>query len=58
MAGENAIDVFGLDRVALTEVAARIGAPTASELATPLDVLPPVRPLSNAFRGQANPRSR
>ena len=57
MAGENAIDVFGLDRVALTEVAARIGAPTASELATPLAVLPPVRPLSNAFRGQANPRS-
>lgn len=57
MAGENAVDVFGLDRDALSAVSARIGAPTARELATPIEVLPAVRPLSNAFRGQANPRS-
>ncbi len=57
MAGDNAIGVFGLDRAALTAVAARIGAPTASELATPVISRPAVRPLSNAFRGQANPRA-
>jgi predicted TIM-barrel fold metal-dependent hydrolase len=56
IAGENAVEVFGLDRAALREVAARIDAPTIRELSASLDELPPVRPLSNAFRGQANPR--
>ena len=35
--GETAIDVYGLDRAALAQVAAEIG-PTVAELATPVDV--------------------
>jgi hypothetical protein len=40
MLGENAIDVYGLDRRALEAVAARINAPTLSELAAPLEAAP------------------
>ena len=40
MAGENAVRVYGLDREELATVAARIGAPTLTELGTPLDVVP------------------
>jgi predicted TIM-barrel fold metal-dependent hydrolase len=40
MAGENAIRVYGLDGDALRRVAARINAPTAEELATPIDRIP------------------
>ena len=40
MLGENAIRVFGLDRGALTAVAARIGAPTVADLAEPIDAVP------------------
>lgn len=56
IAGENGIDVLGLDGAVVREVAGRIGAPTVRELSRPLEALPEVRPLSNAFRGQANPR--
>ena len=41
MVGQNAIDIYGLDAGALAEIAASIGAPTASELATPIDAVPP-----------------
>ena len=40
MLGENAIDVYGLDRKALEAVAARINAPTLGELAVPLEAAP------------------
>jgi len=40
MLGENALRVFGLDRSALTAVAARIGAPTLAEIAVPIDDVP------------------
>ena len=40
MLGENAIRVFGLDRDALTAVAARIGAPTLANLSVPIDAVP------------------
>jgi predicted TIM-barrel fold metal-dependent hydrolase len=56
IAGENAMRVLGLDRGHLDEVAARIASPTASELTTEPASLPAVRPVSNAFRGQAGPR--
>jgi predicted TIM-barrel fold metal-dependent hydrolase len=56
MAGENAVEVFGLDRAALVDVASRIGAPTGDELVTAPGELPPVPSMSNAFRGQAGTR--
>jgi predicted TIM-barrel fold metal-dependent hydrolase len=40
MVGENAIELYGLDRGALQEVARAIGAPTLAELATPIDAVP------------------
>lgn len=49
MVGENAVDVYGLDRSALTAIAAAIGAPTAAELATPIDAVP-ARAAITAFR--------
>jgi predicted TIM-barrel fold metal-dependent hydrolase len=56
IASDNAIDVLGLDRRRLDAIAARIGGPTVAELTTEPDSLPDVRPVSNAFRGQAGPR--
>ena len=56
MAGENAVRAFGLDRAKLVDVAARINAPTAGELLTPPETLPPIAERSNAFRGQAGAR--
>lgn len=55
MAGENAINVFGLDRAYLTKVAEKMGALTARELTTPLVTDPP-EVGGNGFRGQAGPR--
>ena len=51
MVGQNAIEMFGLDRAALERVAAEIGAPTMRELRTPIDrdVLP-ARASAHAFR--------
>ena len=40
MVGENAIEVYDLDRGALQEIASQIDAPTADELATPIDAVP------------------
>lgn len=40
MAGENAIKVYGLDPVALAEVAGQIGAPTVAELTSPIEAVP------------------
>lgn len=40
MVGENAIDVYGLDRAALRAIAEAIDAPTLDELATPIDAVP------------------
>jgi predicted TIM-barrel fold metal-dependent hydrolase len=40
MAGENAVDVYGLDRDALRKVAETIDAPTIDELSQPLDAIP------------------
>ncbi len=40
MAGENAVRVYGLDREELAKIAARIGAPTLTELGTPLEAIP------------------
>ena len=40
MVGLNAVDVYGLDGEALAAVAARIGAPSAAELASPIDAVP------------------
>lgn len=56
IASDNAIDVLGLDRERLREVAAAIGGPTVEELTTEPASLPAVRPMSNAFRGQAGAR--
>jgi predicted TIM-barrel fold metal-dependent hydrolase len=49
MVGANAVRVYGLDPTALTAVAARIGAPTVTELTTPVDAIPE-RGSSFAFR--------
>jgi predicted TIM-barrel fold metal-dependent hydrolase len=49
MLGENAVEVFRLDRSALLGVAARIGAPTLAELATPINRIP-VGASAQAFR--------
>ncbi|MGH9051225.1 MAG: amidohydrolase family protein [Acidimicrobiia bacterium] len=57
MAGQNGVRVYGLDGDELARVAARIGAPTAEELATAPEALPEISPRSNAFRGQAGPRA-
>jgi predicted TIM-barrel fold metal-dependent hydrolase len=40
MIGENAIDVYNLDRAALQQIAREISAPTIDELATPIDAVP------------------
>ena len=40
MLGTNAIRVFGLDAVELSRVAARIEAPSVTELAEPIDAVP------------------
>jgi predicted TIM-barrel fold metal-dependent hydrolase len=56
MAGENAVRAFGLDRDELAEVAARINAPTATQLANAPESLPEIGERSNAFRGQAGAR--
>lgn len=56
IAGDNAIRTFGLDRRRLDQVARDIGGPTALELTTAPESLPPVREISNAFRGQAGAR--
>lgn len=40
MVGENAVDVYNLDRKALRSIAADIGAPTFDEIATPIDEIP------------------
>ena len=56
MAGTNALDVYGLDRAALTAVAARINALTVGDLVRRPEALPPVGERSNAFRGQAGAR--
>ena len=40
MVGENAIDVYGLDRAALRDVAATIDAPSLDDLATPIEAVP------------------
>jgi predicted TIM-barrel fold metal-dependent hydrolase len=53
MAGENAVEVYGLDRDKLAAVAARIGAPTAAELTTAPEARRAIPSMSNAFRGQA-----
>jgi hypothetical protein len=52
MIGGNAIDVYGLDAVALQAVATEIGAPTLDELATPIDDVPAGASLT-AFRSGA-----
>ena len=57
MAGENLVAVFGLDRARLAQVATAIAGPTLAELSTAPDDLPDLHPSSNAFRGQAGPRS-
>ena len=41
MVGQNAIDIYGLDADALAGIAAAIDDPTAAELATPIDAVPP-----------------
>ncbi|ADP79533.1 amidohydrolase 2 [Pseudofrankia inefficax] len=40
MVGENAIDVYGLDRTALQAIARDIDAPSTEQLATPIDAVP------------------
>jgi predicted TIM-barrel fold metal-dependent hydrolase len=40
MVGSTAIDVFGLDRARLADVALRIGAPSLRALSTPIDAVP------------------
>jgi predicted TIM-barrel fold metal-dependent hydrolase len=40
MIADNAIDVFGLDRAALEQVAESIAAPSAADLATPIEAVP------------------
>ena len=49
MVGGNAMRVYGLDPTALASVAARIGAPTVTELTTPVDAIPE-RASAFAFR--------
>jgi predicted TIM-barrel fold metal-dependent hydrolase len=55
IAGQNAVRVYGLDGDYLAGVAARIGAPTAAELAVAPETLPELD-RSNAFVGQAGTR--
>jgi hypothetical protein len=40
MVGDNAIEVYGLDRVALRTIASTIHAPSLEEIATPIDAVP------------------
>ena len=40
MVGENAIDLYNLDRTALQQIATDIGAPTIDELTTPIERVP------------------
>lgn len=40
MVGENAIDLYKLDRAALQKIAVKIGAPSINELTTPIEVVP------------------
>ena len=40
MVGDNAIDVYGLDRVALQKIARQIGAPSMDDLRRPIDAVP------------------
>jgi hypothetical protein len=49
MIGENAIDVYDLDRAALAAIATTTGAPTMEELRTPIDAVPEDASL-HAFR--------
>ncbi len=56
IASDNAIDLLRLDRSRLEQVAAEIGGPSIEELTTEPESLPEVRPMSNAFRGQAGAR--
>ena len=49
MIGENAIDVYDLDRDALAAIATTIGAPTMEELRRPIDAVPEGASL-HAFR--------
>jgi predicted TIM-barrel fold metal-dependent hydrolase len=49
MVGQNAIDVYDLDRSALQEVSTSIGAPTLNELTSPIDAVPAGASL-HAFR--------
>ena len=51
MVGQNAIDLFGLDKSKLANVAARIEAPTMEALRTPIDRdMIPSRASNHAFR--------
>ena len=52
MVGGNAVDLYGLDADALQAIADEIGAPTAEELATPIDAVPAGGSLT-AFRAGA-----
>lgn len=52
MVGLNAIELYGLDGDALAAIAADIGAPTAAELTTPIDAIPPEGSVT-AFRSGA-----
>lgn len=56
IAGDNAIELMHLDRARLEAVAVEIGGPSIEELTTEPESLPEVRPMSNAFRGQAGAR--
>ncbi len=56
MAGLNGVRAMGLDGEYLATVAARIGAPTADRLTTPVESFPQVLPLCMAFAGQSVPR--
>jgi hypothetical protein len=47
---------MGLDGGYLATVAARIGAPTAERLTTPVESFPKVLSLCMAFAGQSGPR--
>jgi predicted TIM-barrel fold metal-dependent hydrolase len=49
LVGETAVEVYGFDRGALSDVAHRIGAPSLDEILTPLDKIPD-RDYSMAFR--------
>ena len=48
--GGNAVECFGLDRAAFTEIAEKIG-PTPAEIAVPLEEIPAVRGLAFRTRG-------